>query len=68
MSILIHLLLTILILYCVVAYVATSYATFFAGDAELKKQHFFLKLFFVLFSPLIMLDVVLEKITGKSLL
>jgi hypothetical protein len=68
MSIVVHLLLTIVVLFCAVSYLATGYATFFSGDSELRKSSFFFRFFFFAISPLIVLDVIIEKIFGKSLL
>lgn len=68
MSIVVHLLLTILILFCGLSYLATGYATFFSHDTELKQSNLFLRFIFFIFSPLIMLDVIIEKIFGRSFL
>jgi hypothetical protein len=68
MSVLVHLLLTVLILYCLVSYLVCGYVSFFPKNPELKAANFFAKLVFWVLSPLVLLDVLVEKVFGRSLL
>ena len=68
MSVMVHLLLTITILYCVVAYLVCGYILFFPKDQAVKGISFIVMIFFWVLSPLVILDVVSEKIFGRSLL
>lgn len=75
MSILVHLLLTVLILYCLITYTISGWAIFVPKqDVKLERAKddilggFYSKFFFWLLSPLVILDLFYAKVFGRSLL
>jgi hypothetical protein len=67
-SILIHLLLTILVVFLIFSYSTIAFVTFFHSDEETKNISMPLKVFLWLLSPLVVLDIICEKLFGWSVM
>jgi hypothetical protein len=67
-AILIHLVLTLILVFAIFSYATVGYVTFFYSDPETKKISMGLKIFLWLFSPLVVLDVLCEKFFGWSVM
>lgn len=72
MSLWIHLALTMGIFYCLGSYLLCGWSLFFSKHSRLQEArqrvNAVIVVFFWIFSPIIMLDVVCERLTGRSVL
>jgi hypothetical protein len=72
MSLWVHLVLTAFIFYCLGSYLFCGWSLFFSKYTRLQEArrqvNTFIVVFFWIFSPIIMLDVVYEILTGRSVL
>jgi len=68
MEILLRLIETLGVLFLLFSYLSVGYIAFFHDSDEVKKVMWSMRFFMWLLSPLVVLDVVIEKIFGRSLL
>lgn len=61
-----HLMFVLMVIFCTISYIVCGYVTFFHNDPVVRKGTLNLKLLFWLISPVIVLDILLEKIFGWS--
>ena len=66
MSFLIHLVLTVIILYCVISYLTCGYICFFPKGNELKESNFGIRLLFWFLAPFVILDFLCNKVFGRG--
>ena len=66
MPVVIHLLWTVLACFVIFSYASVAYVSFVYQDEEYRSYSLAMKVFIWLLSPLVLLDIVLEKIFGWS--
>jgi hypothetical protein len=72
MSLWVHLAWTMAIFYCLGSYLLCGWSLFFSSHNRLQEArqqvNVFIVMFFWIFSPIIMLDVLCERLTGRRVL